>query len=66
MFVAVSLMKLEDKSVSKSSWLDCVSYKAGLPKWLLGGVLLVTIASVIYLCFSCSCEEENEKVSDGA
>lgn len=58
----VALMKVEDKNVQKSSWLDCVSYKAGLPKWLLGSVLFVTVASVVYLCCSCACEEENEKL----
>ena len=56
-------MKVEDRSPKKSSWLDCVSYKAGLPKWLLGSALFITVSSVIYLCFSCCCEEENEKVS---
>ena len=56
-------MKLQDREVQKTSWLDCVSYKAGIPKWLLGSVLFITVASVIYLCFSCCCEAESEKVS---
>lgn len=56
-------MQAEERNSKEASWLDCVSHKAGLPKWILGAALLIAISSVIYLCFSYCCEEEHENVS---
>lgn len=44
-------MKLEEE---KSSWLDCVAHKAGIPKWLLASALFVSVTAIVYLC-CCTC-----------
>ena len=46
----------------RSSWLDCVSSKAGLPKWLLGSALFFSVVSMLYLC---CCSYQDCKGNDG-
>eukprot|EP00794_Sanderia_malayensis_P007901 gene7901-8755_t len=56
--------RVEVAKQTTSSWLDCVAYKVGIPKWLLSGVLFISLAAIVYLC-CCSCfdssDEKNHK-----
>ncbi|XP_065069091.1 transmembrane protein 59-like [Rhopilema esculentum] len=61
-------LELQKADVDDTTWLGCVSYKAGLPKWFLAGALIISATAMVYLFISICCEADNEKMHkfDGA
>ena len=55
-------LELHKQDVDDTTWLGCVSYKAGLPKWFLAGALIISASAMVYLFISICCEGDNEKV----
>ena len=53
----------EDFSDDAYGWLDCVSKKSGLPRWLLGVTLLLSALAMIWLCCATTATAPDQRVS---
>ncbi|XP_022103378.1 transmembrane protein 59-like [Acanthaster planci] len=53
----------EDFTDDAYGWLDCVSKKSGLPRWLLGVTLLLSALAMIWLCCATTATAPDQRVS---
>ncbi|XP_038056322.1 transmembrane protein 59-like [Patiria miniata] len=53
----------DDLSDDAYGWLDCVSKKSGLPRWLLGVTLLLSALAMIWLCCATTVTAPDQRLS---